>query len=83
MVGRKGVPDNRPRHPDKDIEDLIRLAEARGWRIMKGRKYYKAYCPCDDEHIKTIHLSPSGTMYLVNLRKWFNRQTCWEVRDDG
>lgn len=67
----------RPRHPDKHIEAFMRVAEMRGWKITKGRKYYQAKCPCG-EHMKSIHLTPSGRMYLVNLRKWFDRQPCWE-----
>jgi len=82
VTGRKDVPANRPTHPDKDLEAVIQEIEARNWRVMKGRKYYKAYCPCEDEHIKTIHLTPSGRMYLAHLKSWFRKQTCWEVQDD-
>lgn len=83
MSGSKEVPANRPTHPDKDLEAVICDVEDHGWRVMKARKYYKAYCPCDSEHIKTIHLTPSGRMYIVQLKAWFQRQTCWEVQDDG
>lgn len=79
MTGDKEVPDRRPRHPNKELEALICDVETHGWRVMKAKKYYKAYCPCDHEHMKIVHLTPSGRMYLVNLRKWFERQTCWEV----
>ena len=69
----------RPRHPDKGIESLLREAEARGWTVIKRpRGYFKAYCVCDEKHQKWIHLTPSGTNYLKNQRKWFERQSCWE-----
>lgn len=77
MTGEKEVPENRPRHPNKEIEAVICAIEAQGWRVMKARKYYKTYCPCDLEHMHIIHLTPSGRMYVVNLRKWYERQPCW------
>jgi hypothetical protein len=49
----------RPRHPDKDIEALLRSLEADEWRVIKGRKYFKAYRGCG-VHKKTIHITPSG-----------------------
>ena len=76
--GEKKVPEVRPKHPDKELEALLCDVEAHGWRIMKGKQYFKAYCPCADQHLKTIHLSPSGSMYLTNTRKWFERQPCWK-----
>lgn len=36
----------RPRHPTKEIEELLRSLESQGWRVEKARKYFKAYCPC-------------------------------------
>ncbi len=68
----------RQRHPDKDLERFLRELEGRGWRVVKGRKYFKVKCGCADLHMKTIHLTPSGRMYLLNLRRWFERQSCWE-----
>lgn len=68
----------RPRHPDKELEAIIQDLELRNWRVERGRKYYKAKCPCVKLHMKTIHLTPSGRMYSTNLRKWFERQSCWE-----
>jgi hypothetical protein len=31
----------RPRHPRTDLEQLLRMAEAHGWRVEKGSKYYR------------------------------------------
>lgn len=72
----------RPRHPDKDLESILQLAEGQGWRVIRKRKYYKAYCPCGD-HLKTIHMTPSNPNYGLNLTKWLERQPCWEGSDGG
>lgn len=70
----------RPRHPKKDIEQVMRAAEARGWRFTKGRKYYKAYCPCG-EHLHTVHLTPSDPWYVVHLKYRLARTGCWDRRN--
>lgn len=67
----------RPRHTDKDIEAFLRKLEAQDWVVEKGKKYYKARCPCGD-HQKTIHVSPSNPNYLKNTSKLVARETCWE-----
>jgi hypothetical protein len=41
-----------------------------------GNKYFKMYCPCADEHIKTVHLTPRGN-YHRNLLSQLRRRTCW------
>ena len=66
----------RPRHPDKDIEKLLKKAEARGWVFTRGTRYFKGRCPCG-RHVKTVHLTPNAA-YIVNLRHWFARLDCWE-----
>ena len=38
----------RSKHPDKDLEALLRSLESSGWRIEKGQKYFKGYCPYRD-----------------------------------
>ena len=48
-----------------------------GWRVERGKRYYKLLCPCPGEHMKTMHLTPSGSRYELNLRKWLERQPCW------
>ena len=69
----------RPRPPKKDIEGVMRDAEARGWRFEKGRKYYKAYCPCGD-HLHTVHMTPSDPWYVVYLKYRCARLACWDRR---
>ena len=50
----------RPRHPRKELEALLKEAETKAWRVVKGSKYFKMSCPCSDEHWTTVHLTPLG-----------------------
>jgi hypothetical protein len=63
------------------LEEILREAERRGWRVKKPSKYFKMYCPCAEKHFKTVHLTPSGANYAKNLKKWLERQSCWEGDD--
>lgn len=67
----------RPRHPRKELEAILSAAEARGWRVVRGNKF-KMYCPCADEHMKTVALTPSNPNYAKELRRQLARATCWE-----
>lgn len=66
----------RPRHPDQDLEALIRDAEKRGWRVSKERKYYKAYCPCPNKCFEMIHMTPKGN-YAKNKRNKMSKCPAW------
>lgn len=68
----------RPRHPSKELEEVLRQAERQEWTVERGRKYYKLKCPCAAKHIKTVKITPSGTNYRRNLLGQLNRATCWE-----
>ncbi len=68
----------RPRHPDKDLERVLRALEQQGWRVTRGQKYFKAWCPCEARHWKTIHLTPSSSGYRQNLVGQLRRATCWQ-----
>jgi hypothetical protein len=71
------VTEGRPRHPDKDIEKFLQLAERRhGWKFSKGKKYFQGKCPCG-KHLKTVHLSPSDPNYLKNLKHKLAGLDCW------
>ena len=52
----------------------MRDLERAGWRVER-RRYFLAKCPCG-QHLKTIHLTPSGSRYERNLRAWFQRCAC-------
>jgi hypothetical protein len=67
----------RPRHPVKELEWVLRTAELRGWRVTRGKKYFKMKCSCPRMCIKTVHLSPSDPKYAVNLIGYLTRTTCW------
>ena len=67
----------RPRHPRKELEAVIREAERRGWRASRSRLYYVMLCPCG-AHRKSVHLTPSDPGYERNLRGWLRRATCWD-----
>jgi hypothetical protein len=74
-AGRWGMGDGK--HPDKDIRAFLATVEAAGWVVVKASKYFKCKCPCG-LHMKWVHLTPSGAQYLLNTRKWFERQPCWK-----
>jgi hypothetical protein len=71
----------RPRHPDKDLEAVLRDAEARLWHVTRDKRYYIMRCSCHEKHQKTVKLTPSGSRYELNLRKWLERQSCWRKEE--
>ncbi|HUP70609.1 MAG TPA: hypothetical protein VM142_12465 [Acidimicrobiales bacterium] len=68
----------RPRHPKKELEEVLSAAEDRKWRVTRGKNYFKMWCPCPDRHMKTVKLSPSDPSYKKNLLAKLERATCWE-----
>ncbi|MFI5844938.1 hypothetical protein ACIA8K_35085 [Catenuloplanes sp. NPDC051500] len=69
----------RKRHPNGELEAVLRQAEVKDWTITGGGdKYFKMKCPCPKKCMKTVHLSPSGANYLRNLLGQLRRATCWE-----
>lgn len=68
----------RPRHPRKELEAVLEEAEGQGWRVEKGRKYFKMWCSCPQKHKKTVKLTPSDSNYKRNLMGELRRATCWE-----
>lgn len=67
----------RPKHPDSDLEKVLRSLEKQGWRVEKRRKYFNAKCTCELMHKKTVHMAPSNPRYTFNLRKELRRM-CWK-----
>jgi|SRR6185437_13508569 hypothetical protein len=72
----------RPRHPVKELEAVLDEAESKNWRVTKGKRYFKLWCPGECKCWKTVHLSPSGARYELNLRHKLSRDTCWDKKDD-
>ena len=68
---------SRRRHPNKDIEIVLVDAEAHGWTVTPGPKYWKLFCTCPGKHKKWVHLTPSNPNYVNNLASWLRRQPCW------
>ncbi len=62
---------------DKDLAAIRREAEEKGWRVERGKKYYKMWCPCG-KHWKTMKLTPSDPNYVRNLLGQLRRATCWD-----
>ena len=68
----------RPRHSRPELEQILRDAERKGWRIEGGgNTYFKMKCPCPDKHLETVHLAPRRA-YHKRLRRYLERRTCWE-----
>ena len=38
----------RPRHPDKEVEEAVEYAESRGWRIRMLGHWGRLFCPHAD-----------------------------------
>lgn len=70
-----GVP--RRRHLAKDIEAVLVEAEAHGWVVLTGPKYWKLRCNCAGKHQRWVHLTPSDPNYAKSLASWLKRQSCW------
>lgn len=45
----------------KELKELLRQAEAQGWRIQYGSKRIKAYAP-DGKTIVTLPSTPGGSL---------------------
>jgi hypothetical protein len=61
-----------------DIEALLDDLERQDWRVVRRGKYYVCYCPCPMKHLKTVHVTPSDSRYLLNLKGQLKRATCWK-----
>jgi hypothetical protein len=64
------------KHPRKDLQEVLEKFSAAGWQVINPPKYYKVYCPCVQQHKRTIHLTPSDPNYGRNALAWMRRQTC-------
>lgn len=67
----------RPKHNDKDLEQLLKEAEHKDWRIEGGgNAHFKLKCPCGI-HKKTVATTPSSRYYEKRTRAILERETCW------
>jgi hypothetical protein len=68
----------RPRHQDKELERVLRRVEDNGWRVERGKGYFRLLCPCPEKHMRSVSLTPSDPNYGKNLVRWIERQSCWK-----
>jgi len=40
-------------HPKTEGRKLLRDGQRQGWKVERGGKYFKMYCPCPDKHKAT------------------------------
>ena len=66
----------RPRHRRPELEEVLKRAEKKGWRVEHGKRYWMLWCPCGKHH-KTVKKTPSGGNYKQNLLGQLGRATCW------
>ena len=66
----------RPRHPKKELEDLLKIAESRNWTITRNQGYFRAWCPCGEHH-ESVVLSPSGANYKRNKLHKMSKCPMW------
>lgn len=71
-------------HQQKELAAIREEARRKGWRVERGKGYWKMWCPswCG-KHWKTMHLSPSDPNYARNLRGRLGRVTCWSHKPPG
>ncbi len=70
---------SRKRHRIKELEEVLELAEKKGWTVTGGgNRYFKMKCPCPQKCMKMVNCTPSGTNYKRNLLGQLGRATCWE-----
>ena len=71
---------HRRKHPKKELEQILRLAEEESdWHVEASPSgYFKLKCHCEAKHIRWVHLTPSDPNYGKNLLAWLRRQPCWK-----
>lgn len=68
----------KPKKKYTSTDEVLTEGERQGWRVERGRRYFKLLCPCPELHLKTVHLTPSDPNYVRNLVGQLRRATCWE-----
>lgn len=62
----------------KELEEIRKEAVRQGWRVTRGKRYWKMYCPCPRKCKKGMSLTPSDPNYAKNLLGQLHRATCWK-----
>lgn len=66
-------PPKRPQARRKDLDQLVKRAWDAGWRCERRKSNYIACFPPDGGAPVIVKSTPSGSRYLKNLRKAFER----------
>ena len=65
----------------KELAAIREEAKRKGWRVDRGKGYYKMWCPAwCGRHMKTVKLTPSNRNYTRNLLGQLHRATCWDKK---
>ena len=67
------APPKRPVHQDKDLDRLVKKAWNAEWRCVRKKNYIYCYPPSGKEGPVVVKSTPSGSYYLKNLEKTFER----------
>jgi hypothetical protein len=62
----------RPKHQQKDLDRIVKKAWDAGWRCARKGNYIYCYPPSGDRFV-VVASTPSGSRYLKNLEKKFER----------
>lgn len=66
-------------HGNDGYEKLLRSLERQQWKVVHSKSgHYKVYCPCDEEHRKTLPATPSSSRSLIKIITQLKNYTCWE-----
>ena len=72
MAASRPSPSKRPVHQDKDLDKLVKKAWKANWRCVRKANYIYCYPPSGVGPV-VVKSTPSGSRYLKNLEKTFER----------
>jgi hypothetical protein len=72
MAAHHAPSPKRPIHQDKDLDKLVKKAWKAKWRCVRKGNYIYCYPPSDEGPV-VVKSTPSGSRYLKNLEKTFER----------
>lgn len=68
----------RPKHNNKELEQLLKEAEHKGWDVKGGgNTHFKMFCPCYEKHKKQVSTTPRNQNHEKRVRGFLERHTCW------
>ena len=76
----------RDRHPNKEVEEAVRYAEAQGWTVRKQGHWGRIYCAQADRDGCQIGVNGTprdGDAHARQIKRAVDRCPHREERDDG